>query len=329
MQIPAAKASAWGQGTRICWAPSAIFRQRSTQSCPCGSAAPVEETLCRPTGPGFQASSDRATAATFCTLFAPSRPASAMKISYGTFSLSTKSTSANGILAGSRISIRDGRSLWMKSVSKSHSCDEDRLKPSDCGMPPAALNSLTRAPSKPMLTSKIITGCASAASSWARWRAMVPIAPAPVTSSLRMARSGSGHAFNRLAHLAQGVCGHKCRAFRAMLRKSLLEYSKIAHDQGALFLSERLRTGMTDIDRRRTNVPKSALARTQAKIGILEIARSEVFGQRTNVVETGAGYVETKANPARNVDDSAFVEVVRQFCRSARTSRREPRGLAV
>ena len=68
---------------------------------------------------------------------------------------------------------------------------------------------------------------------------------------------------------------------------------------------------MANIDRRCTNAAKSAFPRAQAKIGILQIARIKVFGQRANGIETCAGQVEAKADSARDVDDSIRVDLRR------------------
>ena len=146
-----------------------------------------------------------------------------------------------------------------------------------------------------------------------RARAQSTTAPAPVTRSRgwlavavaarsirsRAARNGS----------ASINAPHSTRCFGNRISST----PEIAHHQGALFLSEGLRAGVADVNRGRANVSKPTRSRTQAKIGVLEIAGTEVLRKRTDLVKAGAGCVKTKAYPAWNIDSFARIDFCSNF----------------
>ena len=123
-----------------------------------------------------------------------------------------------------------------------------------------------------------------------------------------MARRGRRRAFDRLPRCLQRVSDNEGRAFFAMLGEPPFKHAEIVYDQRALVLFERLGASVANIDCGRANVAEASLARSQAKIGILEIAGSKIVGQWADLVETGAGYVQTKTDPARDVDNSVCVK---------------------
>src|SRR3981189_3449810 len=92
-----------------------------------------------------------------------------------------------------------------------------------------------------------------------------------------------------------------------MARESLVQNAEIAEYQASLLVLKGFRAVMCDIYRRRANIAKALGAGAQAKIDILEIAPLIIFRELADAVETVAGNIKTKPDPAGYVDGIARV----------------------
>src|ERR1700722_20271636 len=90
------------------------------------------------------------------------------------------------------------------------------------------------------------------------------------------------------------------------MRKSVIQDIEIGQPQRPLFAPERTRASVTNIDRCRTHVSKSSLARPQAQIDIFEITALKGFRQVAHRVEAGPRDIKAESRSVEYVSRRGF-----------------------